>query len=233
MTSPRMFPAPMEARPETPVSASLGNRELQRALAEKTTLLHEVDHRVKNNLQLISSLLLLQTRRTDDAAVKCALRSAQARVNAVAIVHRRLFQGDDPHLFDLSAFLRDMVGDVVGGSGRADIRATLALEPIRLPASHAAALALLVGEVLENIVRHAFPDGRPGRLNVSVTHNAGEVWIEITDDGVGMAIAGNPSGFGGTIVKLLSQQLHARIETADASPGLRTLIRLPLSETTE
>lgn len=231
MTSPQMFPDPDGARPETSVSARVGDRELERALAEKTTLLHEVDHRVKNNLQLISSLLLLQTRRSDDMAVKSALKSAQARVNAVAVVHRRLFQGENPHLFNLSAFLRDMVGDAIGGSGRSDIKATLTLEPVHLPASQAAALALLVGEVLENTIMHAFPDGRPGCLTVSVARNSAEVWIEIADDGVGMSPAGRPSGFGGTIVKLLSQQLHAHLDVIDANPGLRTLIRLPLSET--
>lgn len=232
MTSSQTFPAHQEARPAASVSAILGSRELERALAEKTTLLHEVDHRVKNNLQLISSLLLLQTRRTGDPAVKTALKSAQARVNAVAIVHRRLFQGDDPHLFDLSAFLRDMVGDAIGGSGRADIKAILAMEPVHLPASQAAALALVVGELLENVVRHAFPDGREGRLNVTVTQDQGEVRIEIADDGVGMKAGVSGSGFGGTIVKLLCQQLHARLEITDANPGLRTLIRLPMSETT-
>lgn len=232
MTSSEMFPGHHEARPVASGQGNLGNRELERALAEKTTLLHEVDHRVKNNLQLISSLLLLQTRRTTDPSVKTALKSAQARVNAVAIVHRRLFQGENPHLFDLSAFLRDMVGDAIGGSGRNDIKATLALEPVYLPASQAASLALLVGELLENVFRHAFPEGREGRLDVTLTRDQKEVRIEIADNGVGMGAAGHRSGFGGTIVTLLSRQLHAGLEITDANPGLRTLIRLPLSETT-
>lgn len=229
MTSSQMFPAHEESRPATPGSGSLGNLELERALAEKTTLLHEVDHRVKNNLQLISSLLLLQTRRTAEPSVRTALKSAQARVNAVAIVHRRLFQGQDPHLFDLSAFLRDMVGDALGGCGRSDIRATLALEPVHLPASQAAALALLVGELLENVVRHAFPDGRPGRLNVTVSQDRGEVRIEIADDGVGVKTSGIRPGFGQTIVALLCEQLRATCETSDAHPGVKTVIRLPVN----
>jgi two-component sensor histidine kinase len=84
-------------------------RELTQALEQKTALLHEVDHRVKNNLQLISSLLLLQNRRVSDPGVKAAMRAMLDRVNAIATVHRRLFQSDDVERFDVSAFVRDLV----------------------------------------------------------------------------------------------------------------------------
>lgn len=202
--------------------------DLERALAEKTTLLHEVDHRVKNNLQLISSLLLLQARRAGDPAVKQALKSAQARVNAVAIVHRRLFQGDDPSVFDVSDFVRDMVGDAIGVSGRTDILVQLDLERADLPASQAAPLALLLGELLGNVVHHAFRIGEPGRLSVSTTVDADFLRIEIADDGVGLSTTGSVAGFGRTIVQLMSRQLNAAFETVDANPGVRSVIRLPL-----
>jgi len=74
-------------------------------------LLAEVDHRVKNNLQLIASMVLLQQQRTKDETARQALKSALARVNAVATVHRRLFQGD-PHRFEVDDFLRDLAGDL-------------------------------------------------------------------------------------------------------------------------
>lgn len=202
--------------------------DLERALAEKTTLLHEVDHRVKNNLQLISSLLLLQARRADDPAVKRALKSAQARVNAVAVVHRRLFQGDDPGTFDVSDFVRDMVGDAVGVSGRTDISVELNLERAELPASQAAPLALLLGELLGNVIHHAFRVGQAGRLCVAAKVEDNFVRIEITDDGVGLSETESVPGFGKTIVRLMCQQLHAECEAADANPGVRSVIRLPL-----
>lgn len=202
--------------------------DLERALAEKTTLLHEVDHRVKNNLQLISSLLLLQARRAEDPAVKQALKSAQSRVNAVAIVHRRLFQGEDPGVFDVSEFVRDMVGDAIGISGRSDIRVRLDLERAELPASQAAPLALLLGELLSNVIHHAFRIGQPGQLSVSTTTEDHFVRIEIADDGVGLPETHSVPGFGKTIVKLMCQQLHAECETVGANPGVRSVIRLPL-----
>lgn len=201
----------------------------ERALAEKTALLHEIDHRVKNNLQLVSSLLLLQARHAADPVVRQALRAAQARINAVAIVHRRLFQGEDPQRFDVAAFLRDMVEDLVGGSGRTDIRVKLDLERVDIPAARAAPLALMVSELLGNAIRHAFPDGRPGRIGLNMQRENGHFRIEITDNGVGRGSRDVLPGFGQTIVSLLSAQLRAVCETTDAMPGVRTVIQLPVN----
>ncbi len=228
MTTPQPRPASTARRSELRDLARLRTYDLERALAEKTTLLHEVDHRVKNNLQLISSLLLLQARRAEDPTVKRALRSAQSRVNAVAIAHRRLFQGPDPGLFDLADFVRDMVGDAIGVSGRTDISVRLNLERVDLPASQAAPLALLLGELLGNVIRHAFRVGEPGQLHVSTSTEDHIARIEIADNGVGLSATESVAGFGGTIVRLMCQQLHAECETVEANPGVRSVIRLPL-----
>lgn len=228
MTTPQPRPASTARRSESRDLARLRTYDLERALAEKTTLLHEVDHRVKNNLQLISSLLLLQARRAEDPTVKQALRSAQSRVNAVAIAHRRLFQGADPGLFDLADFVRDMVGDAIGVSGRTDISVRLDLERADLPASQAAPLALLLGELLGNVIRHAFRVGEPGQLSVSTATEDHIARIEIADNGVGLSATESVAGFGGTIVRLMCQQLHAECETVEANPGVRSVIRLPL-----
>ena len=106
-----------------------GARALEAALAEKSALLHEVDHRVKNNLQLIASLILLQGRRTQDPAARQALKTVLERVNAVATVHRRLFRGDVQR-FDVAEFVRDLAGDVAAAAGRGDVAIELDLEPI-------------------------------------------------------------------------------------------------------
>ena len=202
--------------------------ELTQALEQKTILLHEVDHRVKNNLQLISSLLLLQNRRVSDPAVKNALRGMLERVNAIATVHRRLFQNDDVERFDVSAFVRDLVADVISSAGRDDIAFSLDLERIDVAAAKAAPLALVINELLSNSLRHAFPDGRPGRIFVGIRRIGAAFRIEITDDGVGMATSTGPSGFGLTIIQLLCQQLKAKFETTDAAPGTRVVINLPV-----
>ncbi|WP_419319021.1 PAS domain-containing protein [Caulobacter sp. ErkDOM-E] len=202
---------------------------LTQALEQKTALLHEVDHRVKNNLQLISSLLLLQNRRVADPAVKQALRGMLDRVSAIATVHRRLFQSDDVERFDVSAFVRDLVADVIGASGRDDIQFSLDLERVDVDAAKAAPLALVISELLSNTMRHAFVEGRSGRVFVGIRRIDGAFRIEITDDGVGVETSTRSSGFGLTIVQLLCQQLKAKCLTTDASPGTRVVINLPMN----
>ena len=204
-------------------------RDMADALDQKTALIHEIDHRVKNNLQLIASLLLLQARRAQDPAVKSALKAAHERINAVATVHRRLFQGDDVTRFELADFLRDLVADIIGMSGRHDIRIMLTLVSCHLPTNQAAPLALLISELVGNAVHHAFPNGRPGLISIVTAREGAVLRIEIADDGVGMDDADANPGFGQTIVKLLSQQVRARYETTSANPGVRTVIRLPLN----
>lgn len=204
-------------------------RELTQALEQKTALLHEVDHRVKNNLQLISSLLLLQNRRVTDPAVKHALRGMLERVGAIATVHRRLFQSDDIERFDVSAFIRDLVADLMGTAGRNDIAFELDLERVEVPAAKAAPLALVANELLSNALRHAFPVGQAGRILIGIRRMDDTLRIEIADDGVGAGAATQSSGFGLTIVQLLCQQLKAKAETTDASPGTRVVITLPVN----
>jgi len=99
--------------------------ELREALEAKTVLLHEVDHRVKNNLQLISSLITMQARRIGDAETRASLMSMLSRVDALSTVHRRLYQSDDVSTFDVAQFARDLATDLVAASGRTDIEVRL------------------------------------------------------------------------------------------------------------
>ena len=206
---------------------------MQAALDQRTWLLNELDHRVKNNLQLISSLMLLQARHTPDPAVREALNSMLERLNAISTVHRRLFQSEDPERFDVSAFARDLVADLV----RPEVTIELELEPVSVPSSKAAPLALLISELMTNALKHAFPEpvppgGRKGRIRLKITRSGRELGIEIADNGVGMAggssADGSQAGFGLTIVDLLSRQLQARVVREDAGPGVRVRITLPV-----
>jgi two-component sensor histidine kinase len=151
------------------------------------------------------------------------------RVNAIATVHRRLFQSDDVERFDVSAFIRDMVADLMGSAQRDDIKVELDLERVDIAAAKAAPLALVVNELLTNALRHGFPEGRAGRIFVGVRRQNGDFRIEITDDGVGLDENTRISGFGLTIVQLLCQQLKAKSETTDAEPGVRVVILLPVN----
>jgi PAS domain S-box-containing protein len=202
--------------------------ELSQALDQKTALLHEVDHRVKNNLQLISSLLLLQNRRVTDPAVKASLRGMLERVSAIATVHRRLFQSDDVERFDVSAFVRDLVSDMVGSTRRDDVTVRLDLERVDVAAAKAAPLALVISELFSNALRHAFPIGHSGEIFVGIVRSDDDLRIEITDNGVGLENSASSGGFGLTIVQLLCQQLKARSETTPAEPGTRVVVHMPV-----
>lgn len=203
--------------------------DLSHALEQKTALLHEVDHRVKNNLQLISSLLLLQVRRSPDPHIKQALRGMLERVNAISTVHRRLFQTDDVQCFDVAEFVRDLANDALGASGRGDIAVRLELERVDVAASKAAPLALVINELLCNSLHHAFPGGRQGVIEMVVAREGLGFRIEVADDGAGMDHPGldQPTGFGLNVVRLLCQQLKGDCEITDARPGVRAVIHLP------
>jgi PAS domain S-box-containing protein len=205
--------------------------EVEAALAQKTTLLHEVDHRVKNNLQLISSLMLLQSRRIEDPAARAALRGMLDRVSAVATVHRRLFQNERVARFDVAEFMRDLIADLIGAAGRKDLQVRLDLERVEVPSSQAAPIALVLNELVTNAIRHAYPPERGGEITARLNRNGEAFEISVCDRGVGFADPHHPPrGFGLTIVQLLSQQLRAETKFADAQPGVYATVRTPLVE---
>lgn len=205
-------------------------RELEQALEAKTSLLHEVDHRVKNNLQLIASLLQLQSRRLADEATREVVRGILERVNALGAVHRRLFQSSDVQRFDVADFVRDLAGDLAAGSRREDLQLRLDLQPVAVAASQAAPLALVTNELIVNALKHAFPGGRRGDIDITLRDMGGRFALMIADDGVGMPAAA-ADGFGLTIVHLLARQLKAQVVIEDAQPGVRVTVSMPLDRT--
>jgi two-component sensor histidine kinase len=199
--------------------------ELETALARKTALAQEIDHRVKNTLQLISSLMLLQSRRITDETARHALKSMLERVSAVSAVHRRLFQGDDSSGFEVADFVRDLASDLAVAAGRDDILLDLDLQRISIAPSAAAPFALLFNEILGNALKHAYPVGQGGRIGVGVAAEDGACVLTIADRGQGLG--GRPPGFGLTIVQLMGRQLHAAISTEATGTGVKVVIRVP------
>lgn len=228
------------ARKEGELALRRVNRDLESSVAERTAdlrstveqrtvLLHEVEHRVKNNLQLIASLLQFQSRRAEEPAVKEALRTVQARVSAVSTAHRRLFHTSNVGSFDVGQLLRDMVEDIVGRSRREDLRVSFELEAVQAPAADAAALGLLIGEVLGHVVRSETDQPQAGRLNVRLRRSADRFTIELQDDAPVSctALQQELTGHAG-IVEILKRQLHATIEWSDNHPGVTAFISLPV-----
>jgi two-component sensor histidine kinase len=201
--------------------------ELEAEIARLSARLREVDHRIKNDLQLLNSVFVLQLRKVADGVERDTVRGALERVGAVSAVHRRLDVTDDPRSFEASALVRDLAEETVGAARREDIAVDLRLSPVSVPTRQAAPLALIVGELVRNSVKHAFP-GRAGRIEVAFSAAGGMAELRVRDDGVGLPQGlAAPRGFGGTLVALLAQQLRGEVEFGPASPGVAATVRFP------
>ena len=204
--------------------------DLQSALEQKTALLHEVDHRVKNNLQVISSLMLLKARRTPAGEAREALQSMADRIGALSTAHRMLYPEGDVTCFDFKEFTDDLIADLAAGLDGDRTRIETEIEALALSAAMAAPLALLIHELATNALRHAFPEERRGRIVVEAKRCEAGMRLVIEDDGVGLKAAPpNPAGFGHTLVEMVVRQLRGTLDWSDAGPGTRIVITIPLS----
>ena len=201
---------------------------LQAALDEQLALQREADHRVKNNLQLISSLLLLQSRRTADEPTRQALKATLQRVGALSAAHRQVIRRDGAEWIEVGGLARELVGDLAGSAGRDDIEIALALDEVILPARHAAPVALLINELVGDALRHGCPPGAPGRIEVSVRRDPAGFQLAVRDWGREARPEEAVRGFGLTICQLLAQQLRGTFQTVAEQPGLRHVVTAPM-----
>ena len=214
---------------EVEEEVQLRTADLQAALEAKTTLLHEVDHRVKNNLTMIGSLLRLQSRSIADTKLRETLENMLNRVDALATVHRRLYQSEDISRFDIGAFADGLVRDVVLASGREDVKVTTEVEPIEVPANQAAPIGLILNELVTNAVKHAFPDDRCGLIHLSAQACDGRVRLELRDNGAGFDDdAVTPNSIGRSLVTRLSRQIGAQTLWTTGPEGTCVTVDFPL-----
>ena len=203
--------------------------DLSAALEQKTALLHEVDHRVKNNLQVISSLILLKARRTPQGDARDALQGMAERIGALSTAHRMLYSEGDCTHFNLGDFAAEFLSDVNAGLDHQRTRVEAEVEPIAVAAAMAAPLALMIHELTANALRHAFPGARAGRVSITAQRTGTGMRLSIRDDGVGLdGAVPNPSGFGRNLVEMVVRQLRGTIAWGDAAPGTAVEIAIPL-----
>jgi PAS domain S-box-containing protein len=162
---------------------------LQSSLREKEVLLREVHHRVKNNLQVIQSLISLQTRRIKDEQAVEMCKESQRRIRAMALVHERLYQSTDLSRIEFADYLRSLIihlfHSMLSDTNR--IALTMDLEPVQLNINTAIPCGLIVNELVSNALKHAFPGEKSGSITVSI-HKAedGEYRLGVTDNGIGL-----------------------------------------------
>lgn len=202
---------------------------LRNLLDEKTTLLHELDHRVKNNLQLLLSLVNYEIRRSDTAAVKEALGRVKDRVQALGIVHRLLYGQDEVATFDMGAFARELALDLTASADRSDIELQVNVDSIPVSTAVAAPLALLWNEIISTALTRAYVD-RHGKLKIGLQRRGEACVLQIADDHFTAAEkAAARDGSSGAIQKALASQLEADIEWPQ-DPAVLVRIAIPLRE---
>lgn len=206
---------------------------IKRSLVEKSTLLRELYHRVKNNLQVVSSLLRLQSAAVDAPEAKAVLQDSQIRIQSMAKVHEMLYQSRDLAKIDFKAYLKDMGTAILHSHGGHNPGVMLEVvgEKILLDVSKGIPCGLAVSEILTNALKHAFPDGRKGKVEVALRHvDHGQVEMIVRDDGVGIAANIDTERNDSLGLKLLTtlvrDQLRGEV-SVDRTAGTEFRIRFP------
>ncbi len=198
-------------------------------IAQKDALLLEIHHRVKNNLQIISSLLNMQQRALADPAARAAISDTRQRIAALALVYRTLYQGPDLRRIDLREFLEELVGQLVTGEGgqTMPIRTDFACDPVTVDPDRLAPIALFAVEAISNARKHGLDEG--GQLSVAFRVRGRSAELTISDTGSGEGVAKLGVGVGRTLMTAFARQLRGEASfRANPSGGLTARLSFPL-----
>jgi PAS domain S-box-containing protein len=199
--------------------------ELTAALREREVLLQEVHHRVKNNLQVISSLINMQVRKLAGEADRSALEECQTRVQAIALIHEQLYQSRDYANVPFSEYARGLVSNVFRtmGVSHDSVKLDLAIADVAVPVDKAIPCGLMLNELITNALKHAFKDRRDGVLRVELTRSDHAIRLVVADNGVGLPLdldVRSTKSLGLRLVNTLVRQLRATL-TVGARDGAR------------
>jgi len=205
-------------------------RELEAALHERDLLLQELHHRVKGNLQTISSLLSLQLRTLSDPSAKDAIEDSRARVRAISLLHERLHQSQDAANVDMRSYLLGLASEVKRAfAGRpAPVSLDVTAEPLHLEMDRAVACGLVAHELVRNAIEHGTgPDGTAA-VALSLGRQDEEAVLTVADRGPGLGDVKSERGLGLELVRALGSQLRGSIRF-EHKGGLVCQLRFPLT----
>jgi two-component sensor histidine kinase len=205
--------------------------ELRRTVAEKETLLKEVHHRVKNNLQVVDSLLRLQADAFPDPRLREVVNETANRIDVIAAIHELLYQSADLARVDLDAFVRRLCRSLaaIHVDGARASRIETHVEPVTLDLPRAVPVGLIFNELISNALKHAFPAGRRGTIEIELRASGTMIVASVRDDGIGLPDPVPSGSLGLQLVRLLAEQLRgeARFER---STGTTVTLLFPLRE---
>lgn len=189
------------------------NKLLVAKNAENELLLKEIHHRVKNNLEVVSSLLALQSAQIDDPVTSAAMLEGQHRVQSIGIVHQKLYQGTNLGAIEMKDYfinLSESILDAFGAEKRVKIEC--AMDELNVDIDTAVPLGLIVNELLTNTLKYAFPGDQSGKVKIKLEKSKdGLLSLEVSDNGIVKTDIIKGSGFGGQLVQLLTKQLNGSV----------------------
>lgn len=202
--------------------------QLRSSIEEKEILLKEIHHRVKNNMQIISSLLNLQTQYIDDEGAADILKESQNRVKSMAMLHEKLYQSKNFTHIKFEDYVKSLVSDLffTYSTSPDKVRLTIEVEDVSLNLETAVPCGLIISELVSNCLKHAFPNGRKGEMYVSLKDRNGNYELIVSDDGIGFPQNlefENTESLGLQLVQNLTNQIDGEI-IIDSSHGTKFII---------
>ena len=201
------------------------NEQLQAGIRAREVLLQELHHRVKNNLQVVSGLLTMQSH--DVPALAPYFRDSSSRVEAMGRVHEQLYRSSDLSALNLGDYLGDAVKHLARIYGREDIEVNFDAPraPVYVTFESATAVVLILNEALSNVFKHAFPDGTAGEVSIAFERDAGGMRIIVADNGVGLSGVSRPGApsMGMKLMQMLANQIRGEVEVRENQGKVWTL----------
>lgn len=211
-------------------------RQLQVVVSQQELLMQEIHHRVKNNLQIVASLLNLQASRIRQPEARAAFQSARDRVHALATLHRHLYVEGELRAINMRSFLTELCGQLFQAMGEREgerIQLTVEAPELQMSSDQAVPLSLIVTEAVSNAIKYAFPGGAGGHVSVRLTAETDVVRLVIEDDGIGIPAGrgesetGPRDGLGMQLIRGFSRQIGAQL-TVREGQGTRYEVVVPL-----
>jgi two-component sensor histidine kinase len=203
---------------------------LQQMLDERTALLHELDHRVKNNLQLLLSVIGIEVRQAEDEQARQVLGRMKERMQALAAAHRDLYDGQGSTRFDASSFAKGLCEELTSSVPDVRITPEFEVETVEVEAAKAAPMALLFNEIVVNALTHAYKE-RHGKLKLLLRVRDGTLLFQLSDDAFSLEEkeAAQKSA-SGTILRALARQLDAHVEWPRDVPATLVRVLMPVQD---
>ena len=191
------------------------NSNLAKKNNQNELLLKEIHHRVKNNLELVKSLLSLQSAQIEDKVAQDAIQESQNRVQSMGIIHQKLYQGENLAAVEMKDYFLNLGEGILDAFAVEDrIKIDCVMEELELDVDTAVPIGLIVNELLTNAIKYAFPNKQAGNIKIHMTQNHSQLKLRVVDDGIGKTKKDKPqgTGFGTQLISLLTMQLDGIME---------------------